>query len=296
MSCAIEIKDLVLEIGKPGILIPVPGLTTDETAGVLTAILKTVDQASDVISDNGLGTYGLSIADLQLTGVVKKGLSLVTEADALAGILSDPSVFTGNYDVTDVDDILNNEGLQRELINDVMVKNVKDLGLQGLLKGLEIAALIAGIAALAAKFSIADIKQHFANLLSGVTNLLDDIMTELSDLASYAALMIATKSADLLSFVKGIGSSVSLPVLEVGTIEIPDINANVDSIVGSLKIQSAGDIEAAAQAATKLSVETTGITDLASDFSADLIPLPAIPTQADVIALAPKPPVNIEDL
>jgi len=283
MSCVIEIKDLVLEIGKPGILIEVPGLTTDETAAVLTAILKTVDQASDVISDNGLGTYGLSIADLQLTGVVKKGLSLATEADALAGILSDPSVFSGNYDVNDVDDILNNEGLQRELINDVMVKNVNSLFLQGLLKGIELAAILAGIAALAAKFSIEDIKQHFANLLSGVTNLLDGVMSSLSDLASYAALMVATKTADLLSKLKGIGSSsVSLPVLEVGTIEIPDVNANVDEIVGSLKIQSVGEIEAAAQGATAdalAGVDTTGITDLALNAQVDLTALPEIPTQ-----------------
>jgi len=283
MSCVIEIKDLVLEIGKPGILIEVPGLTTDETAAVLTAILKTVDQASDVISDNGLGTYGLSIADLQLTGVVKKGLSLATEADALAGILSDPSVFSGNYDVNDVDDILNNEGLQRELINDVMVKNVNSLFLQGLLKGIELAAILAGIAALAAKFSIEDIKQHFANLLSGVTNLLDGVMSSLSDLASYAALMVATKTADLLSKLKGIGSSsVSLPVLEVGTIEIPDVNANVDEIVGSLKIQSVGEIETAAQGATAdalAGVDTTGITNLALNAQVDLTALPEIPTQ-----------------
>jgi len=280
MSCAIEIRDLVLEIGKPGILIEVPGLTTDETAGVLTAILKTVDQASNVISVNGLGTYGLSIADLQLIGVVKKGLSLASDADALEGILSDPSVFSGQYDVNDVDDILNNEGLQRELINNVMIKNVNDLRLQGLLKGIEIAAILAGIAALAAKFSIADIKQHFANLLSGVTNLLDSVMSELSDLASYAALMVATLSADLLSKLKGIGASVvSLPVLEVGTIEIPDINANVDAIVGSQKIQSVAEIESAAQEATKLGVETTGITDLALNAQVDLTALPEIPTK-----------------
>jgi len=181
-----------------------------------------------------------------------------------------------------------------------MVKNVKDLFLQGLLKGVQIAAILAGIAALAAKFSIADIKQHFANLLSGVTNLLDGVMSSLSDLASYAALLVATKTADLLSKLKGIGASlVSLPVLEVGTIEIPDVNANVDEIVGSLKIQSVGEIESAAQEATKLGVETTGITDLALNAQVDLTALPeipeipALPEIPEIPALPEIPPIDL---
>ena len=75
MSCEIDIKDIVNEMALPGTIVPVQGLPANQVAGVLAAVKTTVDQDCDVISDKGLGCYGLSLSDLQVTGVIKCGFA-----------------------------------------------------------------------------------------------------------------------------------------------------------------------------------------------------------------------------
>jgi len=267
MTCEIEIKDLVAELAKPSVITPVLGLSFDETAGVLTGILKSVDQASDVISEKGLGSYGLSLQDLQKTGVVKKGLGASIDPADLAAILSDPSVFTGKHGVNNVDNILANEALQQELINEVVSKNMCDMRSQGVITGLESVSELAALAGMAAKFSISDIKGKLAGTIS---DLLNSAMDKLGGLAAFGAVLAVAKQADILGKLKGLGRAVvSLPELAADTIDTADIFDNVDKLIGSVRIPKASDI--AAGVTDSLSVlGVAGIGATAQSLLADL--------------------------
>jgi len=288
MSCVVEIKDVVEVLSADGTINAVPNLSIDETAGILAGLAKDTEQASNVITVDGLGSYGLTLQDLQQTGVVKKGLNVSYSPLDLAAVLADPSVFTGKYGVTSVDDLLNNEELQRELINKVMVTNVCDLRFQGVITGNETAAELAALAGMAAKFSPANIK---AKLLGTVSDALNSAMDKIGNIAKFGAVLTVIKSADILGKLKGIGAAtVKLPDLAIGTIDTANIDAGVDKLVGSLRIQSPAEIAAlaavAAQALRKGLPVPTSLSDIPTSLSGISTSLSDVSSKLS--ALSPK--------
>lgn len=263
MSCALDINDIVDEMKKGPVTIA--GLPDIQASGVLTAVMKTVDQDVDAIGDKGLGAYGLSIADLQLTGIVKCGIDpteVITEA------LADPSVFTGKYGVESVNDLLpraatspcseaaalaerqRKAALQQRLMNDKINANMASLQAQGVEGTTD--QETATLAGQSAKFSPFDI---IANLADKAGDLLGSAIDALGVLAAAAALIAAVKNADILGKLKGFGASIaSLPDLATNTLSdaLSSVNDGVDSIVGSSRIPSAAAEDTATAASSNI--------------------------------------------
>jgi hypothetical protein len=241
MSCELDINDIIGELGKSS-LSSVSGLPSDQVAGVLAAIANTVGQDSTEIN-NGLGTYGLTADDLELTGIIKCGFSL---DDELATALADSSLFTGKNGVNNVTDLtgsppedcetaaarINREraaALQQKIMNEAIAAKMKELGLQGGLTGDETDQELASLSGKVSKFSI-------DTVLAGV----DTAMNALGVLAAVGALIVVVKNADIAGKLSGFGSAAtSEPEQETDTIDESDTNENVDAIVGSSRVPSA---------------------------------------------------------
>ena len=229
MSCELDIKDIVDEYLIPGNIRPDRTLPVEQVAGVLTGIRKNVDQDQYTISSKGVGLYGLGLDDLQLTCVVKQGLNFSTD---LSVALADNSIYTGKYNIKNVDDLLNDEGLQRTIANVSMISKMESLRAQGLITGNETDEELAKLAALAAKYSPSNIKDY---LLGKADDLLTTAMDALAVLAVTGAVISAIKNADILGKLKGFGKQIaSLPDLALNTINTADIDAAANEILRQL--------------------------------------------------------------
>ena len=251
MSCALDIDDIVAEMAKDWTIGPIAGLPADQVAGVLTAVIKTVEQDSYVATTaKGLGSYGLSLADLQLTGIVKCGFDF--DADILVA-LSDPSIFTGKKGVNSVIDLTGPtptscesvtaelerkraEGLQQSLMHDVIVRNMNSLSAQGYVTDDQSDQELANLAGQSSKFAPFEV---IGNILGTVGDVLSYAADSLGALAALGALIAVVKNADILGKLKGFGAQIaSIPELLTNTISMADTDAGADSIVGSSKIAS----------------------------------------------------------
>lgn len=237
----VEIEDVVNEGNKPGSAEPYDILDEAGTTAVLASIAKTVDQPADVITDKGLGTYGLTLDKMQEAGVVKKGLNT---SGTLESILQDPSVYTGCGSIRKVDDLTGNESKQRAVVITASNKTIRRLVQQGVLTGEESQDQLAKAAGLARKFSAEDIKKYVESSDSQ-----EDSGLSLSDFAEMGAIataavhaveLISKKAGGLLEKVKGLGASVSsLPEKAKGTVKTVDLDEEVDKFIGSKRIPSA---------------------------------------------------------
>ena len=273
MSCLLDIPDLVDEM-LIGPIDPIAGLPAIQVGGVLAAVRKTVDQDSTAITDKGLGAYGLSIADLQVTGIVKCG---VDPAQLIEDILADPSVFTGKDNITSSDDLTGPEelpcdtiaaklardrakALQQQLMAAAIAAKMANLRLQGV-EG-ETDQEIATLAGQSSKFSPFDIIANIAGLAGDI---LGAAIDALGLIAAAGALIAAVKNVDILGKLKGFGAKIaSLPELATDTLAsaMSAVNSGVDSIIGSSKIPSAGDptVSASSGASGLLDSATSAVT------------------------------------
>lgn len=285
MSCLLDIPDLVEEM-LIGTVVEIAGLPEIQVAGVLAAVRKTVDQDADAITDKGLGLYGLSVEDLQLTGIVKCG---VDPEQLINDILEDPSVFTGKDNVTSSLDLTGPEefpcdtvaaklardrakALQQKLMMEVMAAKMANLALQGVtgVDDQETATYIGQ----SSKFSPFDI---IANIAGTIGDVAGSVIVALGLIAAAGALIGALKNADILGKLKGFGKKIaSLPELATDTLAsaMSAVNSGVDSIIGSSKIPSAGDPTITANAgAAGISAGTGGLLDTATDAAGGVLDL-----------------------
>jgi len=231
------IQDVITEGTNAPSVPAISGFTPDEVIGIMAVISVEVNQSADEVTDDGLGLYGIDLADLQGAGIVKKGIA--TTGD-LATILADSSIYTGKFSVNGITDILVNSGLQRDVIATSLSSDLVALFSQGLIPADASSAELAGIAGTAAEFGLDDARDW----LNGDAS---DDLTALMDASSadfeYAVNLVNTKASDILGQVQGIGiPPVSLPELSIGTIDTVDIDGEVDKLIGSVRIPSAGGI------------------------------------------------------
>lgn len=250
MSCELDTADLANEWTVPGTITAVPNLSSDQTVGVLAALSKSTNQAADVITEKGLGRYGLQLRDLQLTGIVKR---CIRSDDDTITILNDASVFTGKDAVSNVNDLLGNEGLQQRIMIETITANMNTLTQEGVITGDESDEDTAAISGVAGKYTTEEVKSNFlSDLKDKFDGFLDPLMDGLGQLAALGALIAVVKNADILGKIKGIGEAVvSLPELASDTLDTLSLNLGVDGIIGSTKIPSAGDATKSAGAAIK---------------------------------------------
>ena len=229
----IDVKDVVKE-GKSGNIEAVAGLTKDQTVGILANIKKDVDQPANVVTEKGLGSYGLSLENLQLLKIVKGG---ITPAPDLETTLNDASVFTGLRSVNSVNVLLSNEDLQKTLMQEVITKNTASLQRQGVISGFEGPEIAAGVAGASAKFNVSEIKDYANGTASPE---ITDGINKAQAGADFAVNLTDTKASSALEKVKGIGGGSIKPVKSaVDTISTPQLNKNVDDFIGSKRVPSA---------------------------------------------------------
>jgi hypothetical protein len=90
-------------------------LSTTQIQGLLSSTSAAVNQlATEVTNEKGLGTYGLTADQLQLTGLIKPGTAELVNQDPanLVSILSSPTVWTGLGGADSLDSVLTNPTLQ----------------------------------------------------------------------------------------------------------------------------------------------------------------------------------------
>ena len=265
MSCKLDLNDIVYTQALAGTISTVDGLTEDQMSGVLAALSSSVNQDADEIACAGLGSFGLFLSDLQLTGIIKKGLAAsddpaliptivnpdtgilcLADPEAYIAFLSDASIFTGKDGVFSVDDLLSNEALQRTLSNSVITRNMSALEARGALTGDEDYETLAELAGLSAKYPESSIMDKINGFFDDLSAGFEIGMQVLGAFAIFGAVLATVKGLDLLGKLSGWwGAIISLPDEATDTIEQADTNAGVDSIVGSNRIQSEAERSAA---------------------------------------------------
>lgn len=131
-SDAINLGDVGKQVGA---LMPIQGLSQIDVRGAMTAASKMVNQASNVVSNIGVGKFGLDASQLELTGVVKPGTVsnfLSSAGNSITSVLNSPAVFTGKLGINSIDDLLGSIPKQDFLQQDLMSRGlsaVQDLGL-----------------------------------------------------------------------------------------------------------------------------------------------------------------------
>ncbi len=234
-SSLVNIEDVFKESIKPVTIAEINILNVDQSLGLLTTIAKEVDQLLDVITEKGLGTYGLSKANLIGLGIIKKGLVLSDDPADLEEILNDSSVLTGKFNIYKITELLNSESLQSLLVQDIITKNLSDLEQRGLVTGDESSTDIAEIASLTTQYSLDDVE----NFINGIGDNLTEMLA-LAATATYAINLINSKLSDASQPDNGINTtSVRAPNAATDTIKTPSLDAELDKFIGSNRIASA---------------------------------------------------------
>ena len=230
----VTISDIFAEEQKPGLVLPVAAgesvLTSEQTIAVLATIAKDVNQAPDEVSEKGVGTYGLSKENLESTGVIKPGIGLSNDPLDLPVILDDPSVFTGNHGVTALIDLFLDEPLQRELTQTATNNAMIELSQLGAINPVQSPEEIAEVAALSTQFNVDEI----------ASMKLDPDSLDPALLLSMLSMGILAVNA-IKALAQKLSKKPKTPAASTGTVKTPDIDKEVDKLIGSKRIPSEAD-------------------------------------------------------
>ena len=109
----------IASIAGTGFTAPAIGsLTSDQTLALMAQVANTVDQATNVITDEiGVGQYGFSCQQLEIAGYVKPGTwqqFLQNTSNTLIKVLVAPGIWTGLNGIYSLDDFLNSTTAQND--------------------------------------------------------------------------------------------------------------------------------------------------------------------------------------
>lgn len=141
-------------IKSVGAVSPIGPMSVPEVNGLLAQAKNLVGQASNTLSNNkGLGSFGLSIGQLETAGYVKPGTKALLAAgeNLFASVAKSPAIWTGKDGIKSAGDLLKNPSKQSLIQQDLMTKGVAGLAAVGVpVKNLSSQGL-AGMALNAAK-------------------------------------------------------------------------------------------------------------------------------------------------
>ena len=121
-------------INADGAINAIGPMSIPEVNGVLAQAKNLTGQAADAISNNkGLGSFGLSLGQLETAGYVKPGTRALAEkgASLFASVVKSPAIWTGKDGIKSATDLLGNAGKQSQIQQDLMTKGVAGLGAVG---------------------------------------------------------------------------------------------------------------------------------------------------------------------
>jgi len=135
--------DFIQVISNPtqGVFIPpmppIGNLTSSQVQGAMAQIATDVNQAANVITqENGVGKYGFNAVQLERAGYIKPGYparycpvnkNTNQNPDNFVSFMNSPVPWTGLNGVTNVNNILNNEGLQTKIQYSLMKQSYNQL-------------------------------------------------------------------------------------------------------------------------------------------------------------------------
>jgi len=224
----VKIEDIVSEGLIAGAIDVLPGLSHDETIGVLTTLSKLTQQSIDEITDKGFGKYGLQIQHLQDIGFIKKNI-LITEL-----VWHDPSIYTGKNQIYNFDDLLN-EKIQSEIATQILKQKIILLTSLGIILTEATSDIISTLAIGSLKFNPDDLNKWVDGTASDEIN---SEMNTIKESTKYSINLVNTKAADTLQQIQGIGGgTVITPTFSKGTVDLSDIDSEINKIIGSKRIK-----------------------------------------------------------
>ena len=143
--------------------------------GLVAQTAASVNQATDIITNaKGLGQFGLSADQLQLSGLIKPGLAdqINLDPSKLTSILSSPTSWTGVLGATDINSVLSSSSLQTTIQQGLMGTNFDQLKQLGTITGLESATQLGPLVNVATKFGAGTATEWLASATgaSGITS------------------------------------------------------------------------------------------------------------------------------
>ena len=143
--------------------------------GLVAQTAASVNQASDVITNTkGLGQFGLSADQLQLSGLIKPGLAdqINLDPSKFTSILSSPTSWTGKLGATDITSVLDSSSLQTSVQQGLMSTNFDQLKQLGTITGLESATQLGPLVNVATKFGAGTATEWLSSATgaSGITS------------------------------------------------------------------------------------------------------------------------------
>ena len=143
--------------------------------GLVAQTAASVNQATDVITNTkGLGQFGLSADQLQLSGLIKPGLAdqINLDPSKFTSILSSPTSWTGKLGATDLTSVLSSSSLQTSVQQGLMSTNFDQLKQLGTITGLESATQLGPLVNVATKFSAGTATEWLSSATgaSGITS------------------------------------------------------------------------------------------------------------------------------
>ena len=162
----INTADLV----KQGATTGIPGLSGTETQAAMSQAAKLVGQPANIMSESeGVGKFGFDLSQLELSGIIKKGLSAAVGVGAsLLSVLKSPLAFTGKDGIKGIGDLLGNENAQNNIQKGLMETGLGSLKSAGVPVSNFNPSAVAGLANNAAK-SVTGTLQNLSGVASATS-------------------------------------------------------------------------------------------------------------------------------
>lgn len=146
-------------------LLGIGSMTQAETTATLAQTANNVGQAAgDISNSKGVGTYGLSVGQLESAGYVRPGnAALVNANNSSVSVLKSPAVWTGKDGINSLDDMLANQQVQSKIQQTTMVQGLAGLAAVGLAVGGGTNAIVTASLALSAAKGIQEAAAFFKN-------------------------------------------------------------------------------------------------------------------------------------
>jgi hypothetical protein len=209
----------------------VGSIEPDQVTAMLAQTRTLAGQGQLEISEEGVGTYKLTPAQLEAAGYLKPGTVefYLTDGTATAvDILKSPSVWTGQAGVNNVTSLLVDPKLQAAVQTDLYTLSLQQLRSAGVVTGGEDPSKLAGLVQAGSKYGAETVKQWIQGTVGDATR--DSSISKLVRGAQYAVDLANQKISDALKgySTTGIGST--------STVNRSGIDAAVSAVIGDAKI------------------------------------------------------------
>ena len=209
----------------------VGSIEPDQVTAMLAQTRLDARQDSTDLSEEGLGEYKLTPAQLEAAGYLKPGTVefYLTGGDATAvNVLTSPSVWTGQSGVNNVTSLLSDRSLQASVQTDLYQQSLRALRSAGVVTGGEDPAKLAGLVQAGSKYGAETVKSWIQDKIGDATK--NSSINQLVRGAQYAVDLANQKISDALKgySTTGIGST--------STVNRSGIDAAVSSVIGDAKV------------------------------------------------------------